>query len=339
MKNPKIVGSNEAKSYRRNGLVAIDCHMHSSASYDNPQVEETSPFAIVRRQSEMGLVKLLTDHDTLGGVDELNERGIMDVIRGVEIKILPKKGIHLDLGEGAHTLHFNLFNIDAEQYSTIRNIIATGDLDCLVDYFASEEIAWQYNHPAWSEPGETFNQKQMVSVARDYAPVIELNACRPKYANDVAIFLARQFNKGISGGSDGHTGVSSVGRSYAIARGSEFKEAWQNIVDGNSTIVKHDATPESIIQDATRMINYLFEDKRLTSKNKEDFYDFRRNFRKEVGLNLPIVPRFLWKNALLLYSAILGKYTARKIYIDPVNSDSKKILANLQGLCFAQDKN
>jgi len=305
-------------------VIAIDSHMHSSASYDNAHVPETAPAAIIQRQKDIGLIPLLTDHDTLEGIESIISSG-EDIMRSVEIKFKPLKAIYFDKHKSYHTVHLNLFDIKTQQYDDIKDIISTGDMDMLADYLLNEDIPWSYNHPAWHEAGDHFNRNQMIAMARHYAPVIELNAGRPKHANDVAEKLAKIFCKGLCAGSDGHTGTGSVGRSYVIANGNNFREAWEHVVAGDATIIRHDVTSKEITFEAVKMIQQIFSDERIRSEDNNSSI-VKDTINNIFDLKLPIKSHIALKSFFLWYASIFGDYTAKKLYIEPTNKRARKSL-------------
>lgn len=276
------------------GYLSIDTHMHSSASYDTAKVNETNPQIIVKRQEELGLVKLLSDHDTMEGYNNLIQSGYSDIIPAVEIKIKPEKARFFHVGQKYHTLHFNLFGFTTEQYLDVVEILKEKDLDMLVDYLKNQKIFWQYNHPAWCEKNEFLNKHQVYLTAKHYAPVIELNAGRPKYANDLALLLSKTLGKGISGGSDGHIGLSSVGRSYVVAKGKEFGEAWERVMAGDVIIKRYDATAKSMLKDALTIIKQIYHDERLKSQSFVSLL----NSLDTINFKLPNFPKSFIKNSI-----------------------------------------
>jgi predicted metal-dependent phosphoesterase TrpH len=311
------------------GKIVIDTHMHSSASYDNAHVTETRPQAIIDRQKELGIVPLLTDHDTLDGIELLIALG-ENIERRVEIKFKPLKAKYFTDSKNYHTLHINLLGgLNKSKYDNIKNLINIRDMDMFVDFLSSEKIAWQYNHPAWHEFGEHFNRDQMINMAKHYAPVIELNAGKPKYANDLAIMLAKEFGKGISAGSDGHSGTGSVGRAYVIADGADFYEAWENVKAGRGTVIRHDATSKDIVNEAKTMINQIFSDERLKYEGNNS--DVIKNIIAGIiNFKIPIKSHIAVKTFLLWYASIFGDYTVKKTYINPINNSAIKTLKYLK---------
>src|SRR5688572_8678017 len=74
--------------------MAVDLHTHSTAS-DGSE----SPSALVDKAVDLGLSALaLTDHDTLGGIDEARtsaEAAGIDLIPGTELSLDHEGGMHL----------------------------------------------------------------------------------------------------------------------------------------------------------------------------------------------------------------------------------------------------
>ncbi|MGM5488494.1 MAG: hypothetical protein ACQESG_06085 [Nanobdellota archaeon] len=297
----------------------LDTHMHSSESYDNARVPENSPFAIIHKQEEQGLLKIITDHDNRTIVPGIE-------IPAMELTVRPRQMRNTD--PSYHTMHINLYDISCGQEADAKALAQQGDVDALVDYLKTQEIPWQYNHPAWHEPWERLNRWQMYEMAK-HAPVLELNASRPKYANDIACFLASDLGKGLSGGSDGHIGIHSVGRSYTLTPGNDFHKAWDHIVAGYATVVRYDATPKSIASDAKHLIRQSFQDERMNDHTFNPFA-FLSEAIGQTKIPIPRCIRPMARSLLLLYGHYLGHFTARKTYIDPWNHSSKETLSKLK---------
>jgi len=233
----------KAREFLGKGFLGADLHVHSSASYDVIPSMDATPESIVRRERALGLVPMITDHDTLDGAYVLG-------IAGVEIKIKPP--------EVGHTIHVNVYGKNTEKFSAqfhdLENIASTGDFKGFISYLKDAELSFQYNHPFWCEPFERLNIAAVLKIAKEF-PVIELNSGRIRQLNDHAYRMAKELGKGITSTTDSHIG--EPGNAMTVAKGSDFFEFWDNVANGNSYLVRNDMTLSTIAHDIeARILQY-----------------------------------------------------------------------------------
>lgn len=253
--NNNIISYEQGMKLIRDGYFALDPHCHSSYSYDVPDTGDTSPEKIVKVQKSKGLKTILTDHNTLEGYNYLKKKGI-DIIPAVELTFKPLIARKIISNKPIQTLHINIFGLNNKDMEVIKEITQRGDLDELVRYLRQNDLGWTYNHPFYHAKKEHLNWRIIPALAKNYFDVIELNSSYSKGLNDIIERLAKNLNKGIVAGSDSHTG--NPGRALVIAEGKNFKEFWQNVIEGKTYIVRKDMGTRDIVREASLIINQAF---------------------------------------------------------------------------------
>ena len=270
-----IISLEKAREMIGQGYFALDTHCHSSFSFDVPDVPETSPEAMIKEQTRLGLKALITDHDTMNGYYYMKKKGLAGttktrkgLIPGVEIKIKPIKAKHVDIHEEVHSIHINVFGLNKDQLNVLETIAEKDkDLDAFVKYLRQQDLSYMYNHPFWHEPHERLNWKIIPGIAKHYFDVIELNSNRPKAFNDLALHMAEQFNKGIVASTDSHTG--EPGKVFVMAEGKNFEEFWQNVLDRKMHIYRHDMTTWGVVKESAAMIHNIFKANTRAAKDRQ----------------------------------------------------------------------
>lgn len=252
----KVILNEFANDLKHQGYFAVDPHCHTSFSYDVPDVKQTSPEMLVKKQKSLGLMPLISDHDTLNGYNYLMLRKNQKVIPAAEITIIPKTAKLITFKKPLHTLHINVFQLDNEQLEILEDLASKQDLDEFIKFLRQEDLDYMYNHPFWCESNEKLNWKAVPGLAKNYFDVIELNAGRPKNLNDLALYIAEQFNKGIVSATDTHT--NEPGNAYTLAEGKNFKDFWQNVKESRFYIVREDLTPFTIMRQSGAMMSNIF---------------------------------------------------------------------------------
>jgi len=170
----------------------VDMHVHSSYSSDGL----IKPAELVKEAARKGLNGMaLTDHNSIGGLDEAKETARMIpgfiFIPGIEIST--KKG---------HILAFGVKDAPRRRMpvdETVEWIIAAGGL------------------PVAGHPYRSFTGigERRVRGAK-FAAVEVLNARSPRYKNEKARKLCEELGLGMTAGSDCHR-LRELGRAYTIA--------------------------------------------------------------------------------------------------------------------------
>jgi len=74
--------------------------------------------------------------------------------------------------------------------------------------------------------------------------------------NDSAYNMAKDLGKGITSTTDSHIG--EPGKAMTIAQGSDFFEFWDNIVHGNSYVMRYDMTISRVAHEIeARILQYM----------------------------------------------------------------------------------
>jgi len=252
----KIILNEFANDLKHQGYFAVDPHCHTSFSYDVPDVKQTSPEMLVKKQESLGLMPLISDHDTLNGYNYLMSRKKQKVIPAAEITIIPKTANLISFKKPLHALHINVFQLDNEQLAILEDLASKQDLDEFIRFLRQEDLDYMYNHPFWCETNEKLNWRAIPGLVKNYFDVIELNAGRPKNLNDLTLYIAEQFNKGIASASDTHT--NDPGNAYTLAEGKNFRDFWQNVKESRFYVVREDMTPFTIMRQSGAMISNIF---------------------------------------------------------------------------------
>ncbi|MGV8087336.1 MAG: PHP domain-containing protein [Candidatus Woesearchaeota archaeon] len=328
-----IINLEESLVLKNQGYLALDPHVHSSHSYDVPESTRTIPESIILAQENHGLIKIITDHDTMSAHNYLSRK---DVVRGVEIKIKPKKMRLIKTINPMHTLHINVYGLDDSQFEILENISReTGDFDLFIDYIRSEGLKYQYNHPFWHERKEKMNWKVIPEITKEYFDVVEVNAGRPKILNDLAIYLAQEYGKGITSSTDTHTG--RLGHAMVLAKGNDFNEMWENIINRQMYIVRNDITAIGVVEEAARMIENIFD---VKIKNNG-------SYTLDTGIMLldalaksihtaktnNMVGKIVYKG-VGLFNNYFGRMLAEKLYIGKENKLGQEIKNNIMDVAF-----
>jgi len=182
-----------------------------------------------------GLVTF-TDHDTLDAYKSFTEPS-PDVVRGVEIKIKPRRiGSHTH----THTLHVNIYRLSDEQFQELETIARSRDYYAFIDYLKSNRLPYVLNHPFWHEVYERPNWAVIPEILKkgDF-PLTEYNWGRIPTQNEKVLELARAIGVPVWGASDNHVGKPEFA---TLIRGDTFEEVWDNAIHGRACVVRQHRT-------------------------------------------------------------------------------------------------
>jgi len=282
----------------KEGYFALDPHCHSAYSYDVPDVKEINPEFVVKRQKDIGLRQILTDHDTLNGYNYLKHRGYK-IIPAVELTFKPRIIRKIVSERPIQTMHVNIFGLNNHDLIVLREIAARGDLDELIKYLKQNDLDWMYNHPFYHEKKEHLNWKVIPGLAKDYFDVIELNSTYSKGLNDICLRLANNLDKGTVASSDSHTG--NPGRGFIVAEGKNFKDFWENVKDGKSYIMRKDMGTWDIVRESSTIVNQAVRSSRRPRAE--------RNYTPSTDIEyfddmLKSMTSGRWKNALIIKKVV-----------------------------------
>lgn len=223
----------------------MDLHCHTSKSYDVFPVPEWSPAALYTVAKKRGMdFVTFTDHDTMDAFRGLQRK---DLVPGCEFTILDKSV--------GHTLHVNAYLFTPKHYEALQRLARVGNLRRFARYCRDHNLPFQLNHPYWAEKGEWFHADSLQKVAPLF-DVVEVNAGRVRLKNELAIRLAKLHGKGVSMGSDSHSG--GLGTVYTLAPGDSFRECWENIARGHAAIVRKDLTVPVLVHEVNTRVSALF---------------------------------------------------------------------------------
>jgi len=237
-----------------------DLHVHSSYSFDVPDLPALSPRALFeaalghpdadRRMDFFAL----TDHDTMEGYEalmrQLSEPDRALVIPGVEHTLFdPSLGF---------TIHVNLYGLDPDLYARLGRRVTT--LDDLLGFAREHDLPCQYNHPTWWERRELkrgdvdFARVPEIAARFD---VLELNAARTPLQNLITVGLAEKLGLPLTASSDTHTGF--IGRASTEAAADTPSEFLRAVWAGEGKTHLTTLSQESLVDEAHGLIDAYLE--------------------------------------------------------------------------------
>lgn len=289
----RIVTRDEAQRLIKKGWKAVDLHVHSSHSYDVMPVPELDPPALYEKAKQRGMgFVVFTGHDEMDAFEHFSRP---DLVTGVEIKILDKR-----IG---HTVHTNVFCLNKEQFLELEYIAnEKQDVYEFAAYCRKHKLPFSLNHPFWAEPGEHCRYKAVEELVKLF-PAIEINPGRVKHKNDLALKLAKRYNKPIVTGTDTHTG--NIGAVYTLAQGKNFKEWWKNVESGKGAIVRGDLSVHFMLEEVNMHIHELFSPN-LREAELSKMVKYKLGLRAlDLLLRALIVARRYWIGRFVLKHVML----------------------------------
>ncbi len=247
---PGVVNFGEARILLDKGWQAADLHVHTLYSHDVIPTRSVDPLNLFLKARRQGMTYVaFTDHDTMAAYDQIGwtREGL---VPAVELKILDPKNV-------GHTVHTNVYTLSHGQFREMRKIAGLArDILTLIDYLRDERLPHVFNHPFWSEPGETLNLRAVVALAEMF-PVLEYNMGRVGRINAQAFRLAETLSKGIVAGTDTHVG--EIGRAFTLARGGTFRKFFERIEARESRICPADLTLPRFKEETSIRVRNLFD--------------------------------------------------------------------------------
>jgi len=248
------MGSNLSDMFDQ--LRRADLHLHSSASFDVPDLPTLRPRALfekalghpdpARRMDWF----VLTDHDTLAGYEALC-RELPETDRRL---LVPAVEHTLRDAAVGFTIHTNLYGIAPETYADLRATVET--VDELLSFCAEHGVWCQYNHPTWWERHELRHRRVDFSRVPQLAErfdVLELNASRTPAQNLVTISLADELGLPLTAGSDSHTG--DLGRAWTAAPGDHWRDFLAAVWRGEGETHLESLSYTSLLHEASTVID------------------------------------------------------------------------------------
>jgi predicted metal-dependent phosphoesterase TrpH len=246
----KLISPEQAAELMEEGWKRADLHVHTTCSFDVLPAKDLNPGSLYEKSLEMGMdFVTFTDHDTVEAYEILGwDRE--KLVSGVEMSI------H-DPELAGHTLHINVFELDREDFSELREIAKIEqNLKSFIGYLKRHRLPFVYNHPFWFEFHQQPNPAAVPKLAKLF-PVLEYNMHELKQKNELTIALAQRFDKSIVATTDAHSG--KIGHVYTLAKGETFREYFRNIEKGRNYIVPEDLTRELLIEEMNTWIDLIFE--------------------------------------------------------------------------------
>ncbi len=239
------------------GWKRADLHVHTTCSFDVLPAKDLNPLSLYEKSLEIGMdFVTFTDHDTVEAYE---------ILGWDREKLTPGAEMTLyDPEFAGHTLHINVFELDREYFSELREIAEVEhDLNSFTGYLKRHRLPFVYNHPFWFEFHRQPNPSAVPKLAKLF-PVLEYNMHELKQKNELTIALAERFGKSIVATTDTHTG--KMGQVYTLAKGDSFREYFRNIEKGRNYIVTGDLTRELLIEEMNTWIDLIFE---KSQKNRD----------------------------------------------------------------------
>lgn len=243
-----IISQEEAAELAEGGWSSADLHVHTLFSYDVLPAPPLHPEALYKKAKKMGMgFVTFTDHDSMRAHQVLGEKE--GLVTGVEMRIKDQELV-------GHTVHVNVYDLNEEEFSELDAIRTDeGDLRAFVDYLRRKGLPFTYNHPFWFEPDERPNLRAIPEIVKLF-PVVEYNMHRIEKKNELAMAMAKRYDKGLVAVTDTHSGM--IGKVYTLAKGDTFREYFRNIAEGRSYIVASDLTMQDLIDEVNAWIELIF---------------------------------------------------------------------------------
>lgn len=247
---PGLLSPERAWNLLAQGWQSADLHVHTLHSYDVIPTRQVDPLTLYFEARRRGMTYVaFTDHDTMAAYDQIGWTR-PGLVPAVEVKIL-------DPVKVGHTIHINVYMLNRRQFQQIQEIAGRArDIVALTSYLRAEGLPYAFNHPFWHEPDETPNLEAILEVARLF-PVLEYNMGRIVRINAQALRLAEVLAKGVSAGTDSHVG--EIGRAFTLARGSSFKEFFDQIAARESHLCPADLTLPRLKAETALRVRDLFD--------------------------------------------------------------------------------
>jgi predicted metal-dependent phosphoesterase TrpH len=292
----KLITPERAAELLEEGWKKADLHVHTTCSFDVLPVRDLHPESLYEKSLDLGMdFVTFTDHNTVDAYEILGWEH-EKLVPGVEMSIC-------DMEFAGHTLHVNIFELDKEEFSELREISqGEHDLKSFIRYLKRHRLPFIYNHPFWFEFHKEPNPSAVPELARLF-PVLEYNMNELRQKNETTIALAEKFKKGIVSTSDTHTG--QLGKVYTLAKGENFREFFRNIERGESYIVPEDLTREFLIEEMNIWIDLIFE-KSQKSREIKTFLTGIKSLDTMVRIS---------RSTLLNYSPKLNRTAMNLLYI------------------------
>jgi predicted metal-dependent phosphoesterase TrpH len=319
----KLISSKQAAELMEDGWKRADLHVHTTCSFDVLPAKDLNPVSLYEKSLEMGMDFItFTDHDTVEAYEILGwDRE--KLVPGVEMSIY-------DPELAGHTLHINVFELDREDFSELREIaIIEHNLKSFTGYLRRHRLPFVYNHPFWFDFHRQPNPSSVPELAKLFS-VLEYNMHELKQKNELTIALAERLGKSIVATTDTHSG--KLGQVYTLAKGESFREFFRNIEKGRNYIVPEDLTRKLLIEEMNTWIDLIFE-KSQKNRDIKNYLTGIRSLDVMVKISrstlLNYSPR-LNRTAMNLFYMISNTGLPASVYIYSAKSIAKDIEKNIE---------
>lgn len=219
------------------GFVA-DMHFHSDHSHDC----QTPVKEIVRLARQKGIHVALTDHNKVSGIAEALKYKDAPIIPGVEICSREGKEVIAYFFSARQLLDF--YDRRIAPWMKNRNAGIRGSrtdipMRSLIDMLAIEECVIHLPHPFAPQPRRSyafFSGKRRRSFLEHAHSVEVFNSALTRRANLSALGWAVQLEKGIAGGSDGHT-LEAMGAGVTVSQAQTVRGHLKAVAEGAVLVV------------------------------------------------------------------------------------------------------
>jgi len=278
---------------------AIDCHFHSRYSDGSAKIEE-----ILEKAKKKNIGVAITDHNEIRGALEAyhNTLGV-PVIPGIEVSC--KGMIHLllyffDIADLKDFFdHYIAPYRRIDPNASLKKMTALKIAKLAKQYHCVVVLAHPYS--ATHRGIESYIKRQSNANFFAYIDAIEiLNGTINAKRNLKAFELAKQFRKGVVGGSDGHT-ITSLGHVLTITQANTVEEFLDKVKRGDIKIMGKKAN----MYQRYKMAGIIFYKhiNASTSKHRKEIFTTLGLYTVFQRLSIPI----LFLAGALTYKKIRGK--------------------------------
>ena len=265
LKNTEALKGPVLALLKKENYQAVDMHYHSRFSVDGL----SSISQIIKKCRQDAIGTSFTDHNHIGGTIQALPLAKKDVF------IIP--GIELTCRNGVHILlHFSNVKEYKEFYEKeMRKRITINPWFLDIDHNEAVDIASDWNclitapHPFG--PGFCGIKKMKVeqSTLKKIQALEVLNGCCKGDMNPRAIAWAKETNKGITGGSDGHC-LKEHGTVLTLCKAETREEFLEKIKKRESIVLGKE---ERLLEDGVNAINkFIREEEKAPTKQLEGMW-------------------------------------------------------------------
>lgn len=208
----------------------------------------TEPQEAYEKLKRLGMdLVTITDHDSIGAVDELGRHADFFVSEEVSVT----------LASGARA-HVGVYDLTERQHVEIQR--RRDDCDALLAYFSEHRLLFSINHVFSSLTGS--RRTADFDLFLDRFPAMETrNAAMLPAANRAAEALSSRWKKPAMGGSDAHA-LRSVGRAFTEVRGARSKEEYlRGLADGHGVVHGGSGSYFLLTAEVLSIVRSLLKDK------------------------------------------------------------------------------